>query len=395
MINKQAIIAGYICLEVSPDSSTTPVEDFKHILQAESTILQGKGITYAAGGVVSNVGLSLHRMGIPVTMIGKIGNDQNGNALQNILACELASPENDLAIDLTLPTGVTLINPPNFSPSLIHHPGVNNTFYASDIPRRVLESGDLFHFGSPALMRSIYRCDGAEMVSILIKARKAGLSASLDVSMIEETSEAGQINWVEFLANTLPLTDIFTTNFENLLFLLDRSTYEQFYKNSDVNQEATPELLSKLAQLVLNEGVKAIFVQLGNRGIYLKTAPAERWKKAGRALESLNNHWYDREIWAPSFKSNVNSTTGVDEAAVAGFIASILHEIDAETALQVAAAARALSLETQGSSRNLPPWGVLYEHVQHGCETLPLELSAVGWKKHPSNGLWTKEESVN
>lgn len=392
MINKQAIIAGHICLGISlnlPIISNEVLQSTHHLMELD----EEQNALYSAGGVVSNVGLSLHRMGIPARMIGKIGDDWYGKVLQECLEKETHQHANDLVVDLTLPTGLTImINSSRSECRSIYHPGANNTFYASDMPRYILESGDLLHFGSPALMRSIYRCDGAEMVSILIKARKAGLSASLDVSRIDQISSPGQINWVEFLANTLPLTDILTIKFEDLLLLLDRSTHQKICKNPqvDIDQEATPELLNKLAQKVLNHGVKAIFVTMRNHGIYLETAPAERWKKSGRALDCLDSRWYNREIWAPALRTEVHSTIDTNDAAPAGFIASILNETDPITALQMATATAALSFEGGTFYSNFPSWDQIWGRIQQGWDRLPLDLAKFGWQEDPANGLWSR-----
>jgi sugar/nucleoside kinase (ribokinase family) len=158
-------------------------------------------------------------------LIGKIGNDLFGRALQDIITAEGPPLADDLVIDLTLPTSFTIIiNPPGFDRTFIHHPGANDTLYASDLPRGILQGADLFHFGYPPLMRSIYRGEGAELVSILQRARRAGLTTSLDYTLPDPSSPAGRVDWPAILDNTLPLVDLFVPSIEELLFLLNRET---------------------------------------------------------------------------------------------------------------------------------------------------------------------------
>ena len=80
-----------------------------------------------------------------------------------------------------------------------------------------------------------------------------------------------------------------------------------------------------LADRILRYGVKALLVKLGPRGIYLRTAPSNRWKKCGRGLEHLGEDWHDRQIWAPAFAVTEKSRTGAGDAAIAGFLAGILR----------------------------------------------------------------------
>lgn len=390
MKGKQAIIAGYICLDITPDLSAIPKGDFKRLFKP-GRLIQANGMFCNPGGVVSNTGLSLYRLGIPVHIIGKIGNDLYGKVLQDIIAAESMHLGHDLVVDLTLPTGFTIIiNPPGFDRTFISHAGANNTFYASDLPRSILQEGDLFHFGYPPLMRSIYRSGGAELISILIRARRAGLTTSLDFSLPDLTSPAGQIDWSTFLENTLPFVDLFVPSFEELLFLFERPTFERLSLNSTIPfvEAAEPGLLNNLAKKVLNYGVKALLVKIGHRGVYLKTAPAERWGKGGRALDSLDSLWYDREMWAPAFQSQAISTTGAGDAAIAGFLASVLQETSPETALQIANAAGAISTETQLVYKNLTAWNEVWSRIQGGWDIVPLNLGEFGWHKDQSNGLW-------
>jgi sugar/nucleoside kinase (ribokinase family) len=393
MIDKQAIIAGLICLDVTPDLSAVPEGQFQHLFQPGRLIRTG-AIRCTPGGAVANTGLALHRLGVPVRLIGKIGDDLFGQALQDRL--REASPHlvDDLVIDLSMPTSFTIvINPPGSDRTFLHHPGANDTLYASDLPRQILEKADLFHFGYPPLMRSIYRGEGAELVSILQRARRAGLSTSLDFTLPDPTSHAAQLDWPSILANTLPLVDLFVPSVEELLFLLDRDAYNQICTDphQSVIDAIEPDRLEALAETVLSYGVKALLVKLGHRGLYLRTVPAERWEKSGRGLEGLDESWHDRQIWAPAFSTTVKSLTGAGDAAIAGFLASIMRGTHPEKALHMAAAVGALSVENTDAIGALEGWDEIYARVQGGWESIPLVLNAFGWLEDQAQGVWMKQ----
>lgn len=393
MIEKRAIVAGHICLDLTPDLSSIPEGQFQSLLQPGKMIQTGR-FSLVGGGAVANTGLALHKLGVPTQLIGKIGEDRFGEILQDILRQEGPHLAETLVLDPGAPTSLTLIlNPPGFDRSFLHFAGANDTFYASDLPRPILQGADLFHFGYPSLMRSIFRGGGGELVSILQRARRAGLTTSLDFSLPDPTSPAGQVDWVDLLANVLPYTDIFLPSIAELAFLLNREQYEvQCRSTSGSFAEGIPtSLVRELAEMVLDHGVKAAMIKLGTRGVYLRTGKAQVWEKGGRGLLGITSEWYDRELWAPAFKVSVSGTTGAGDAAVGGFLASLLQGTEPETALVMAAAAGACAVESTDRVRGLPDWKALQARVEKGWAVHPLSLDEIKWQKDPNNDLWHRK----
>ena len=72
MYAKRAIIAGLLCLDVIPDLSAVSEGQFQHRFQPGHLMRTG-GVRSIPGGAVANTGLALHRLGIPVRLVGKIG----------------------------------------------------------------------------------------------------------------------------------------------------------------------------------------------------------------------------------------------------------------------------------------------------------------------------------
>ena len=76
MTKDAIIVAGHCCLDIIPSFSST----------ADGELHPGKLVdvgpaVLAPGGTVSNVGLSLSRLGAPVRMVGKVGDDHFGRIL--------------------------------------------------------------------------------------------------------------------------------------------------------------------------------------------------------------------------------------------------------------------------------------------------------------------------
>ncbi len=392
MIEKHVIVAGHTCLDMVPDLSRIPKERFNSMVQPGKMIQTGV-FSLTAGGAVPNTGLALHRLGVPTRLFGKIGDDLFGKSLVDIINRESPQLTQDLIVDPGSATGLTLIlNPPGFDRSFLHFPGANNTFYASDLPRADLQRADLFHFGYPTLMRSIFRGDGGELVSILQRARRAGMTTSLDFSLPDPTSPAGQVDWIEVLANVLPYTDIILPSIEELIFLLKRERYDALCESTSqsIIDQVSPSLVEELGQIVIAHGVKAVLIKLGTRGVYLRTGKPDVWEKGGRGLLGIAPDWYDREIWAPAFKVNVHGTTGAGDAAVGGFLASILQGADPVTSILMTAAAGACAVEGPDRILGLPSWGALIARIKKGWDVLPLDLNDDDWEKDETHALWLK-----
>jgi sugar/nucleoside kinase (ribokinase family) len=283
-----------------------------------------------------------------------------------------------------------IINPPGLDRAFIHYQGANDGFYASDLPRANLQEADLFHFGYPTLMRSIYRGDGGELVSIMQRARRVGLTTSLDVSLPDPTSEAGMADWGEILANSLPWVDIFSPNVSELTFMLKKQVYQQLIAESAEAflQAVVPDFLHELSDVLLDWGVKIVLVKMGERGLYLRTAAQRAWAKGGRGLTGLGEAWYGRELWAPAFQVKVKGTTGAGDSATAGFLASILKGAEPEEAMLIGAAAGALSVVCADANSGLVSWGEISERIQQGWEQYPLDLSDYGWQRGEIGGIW-------
>lgn len=393
MTDKKVIVAGHTCLDVTPDLSSVPDGQFQMLFQP-GKLVYTDGFATSTGGAVPNTGLSLHRLGTPVMLVGKLGDDIFSKAVIEKISQESQQLVEDLVIDPGSATSITLIlDPPGMDRSFLHFEGANAEFFASDISATTLTKADLFHFGYPSLMRSIYQEEGKELISILKKVRQAGLTTSLDFSLPDPTSPAGKVDWTGVLDRSLPLVDLFVPSVEELTFMLRRKTYDALNQDPDCPflDAVTPDLLGDLSHQVLSYGVKAVLIKLGYRGVYLRTAEEGAWKEGGRTLTGVGSEWYGREFWAPAFAVTVRGTTGAGDAAIAGFLSSLLRGETPETALVMAAAVGACSVEGSDAIGGISPWESVLARVKQDWETRPLELASSGWRKLPEINLWQHE----
>jgi sugar/nucleoside kinase (ribokinase family) len=89
-------------------------------------------------------------------------------------------------------------------------------------------------------------------------------------------------------------------------------------------------------------------------------------------------------------RADIQGNTGAGDAAIAGFLASILTRSDPITALRMATAAGALSVEASNPFSKLTAWEKLHARLSDGWESLPLDLHPHGWHQDDIHGVWWK-----
>jgi sugar/nucleoside kinase (ribokinase family) len=127
------VVAGHICLDIIPDMSGSSGARLEDIMAPGHLTVVGRA-ALSTGGAVSNTGLALNRLGIPTRLMGKIGDDLFGRAVQGIISRYGRELAGGMIVDTGDATSYTLIvNPPNIDRIFLHCPGANDTFRAQDV----------------------------------------------------------------------------------------------------------------------------------------------------------------------------------------------------------------------------------------------------------------------
>ena len=212
------IAAGHICLDITPvfpdgKSYETP-GDF---LSPGKVYHMGPADVHT-GGSVANTGLAMKILGADVSLMGKVGADDFGKVIGEILARYGAG---GLLVDEESSTSYSVVLAiPGIDRIFLHNPGANDSFCSADIPEEALEGADLFHFGYPPLMKRIYQEDGKELVQIFSRMKERGILTSLDMAAVDPDSPEGKVDWRAFLKNVLPHVDYFLPSFDEISFML-------------------------------------------------------------------------------------------------------------------------------------------------------------------------------
>lgn len=382
------IVAGHICLDVIPTIPHT-TDDLTSFLVPGKLNIVGSAVI-SMGGAVSNTGLALHRLGVPVRLLGKIGNDVLGGAILAVL--EREGPE--LSEGMIITPGETssytvVINPPNIDRVFLHYPGPNDTFCESDVASERLSNARHFHFGYPPLMRQFFLSSGSQLIALFKRAKSHQLTTSLDMAMVDPASEAGKVSWKPILAGVLPYVDVFPPSIDEVLPMLEDSNLLADYRSNGL----TGRLLSQVGARLITMGSPVIAIKLGDQGLYVRTSP-EREKLAPFAqAHSLDlDDWTGRELFIPGYRAKVVGTTGAGDCAIAGFITGFLKGMQVEDVLRYSAAVGACNVEAADAVSGIPRWEMVIDRVRAGWAQLPTKLQLDGWNRVGNGEIWSGPE---
>jgi sugar/nucleoside kinase (ribokinase family) len=389
MLTKKAIVAGHICLDVIPNFEHLPTGQFEQLFQPGHLISAGEA-AFSTGGPVSNVGLALHKLGIPTQLIAQIGDDPFGRAITRLIRGVDKNLLGGLSIHPSAPTSYSIIvSPPGVDRIFLHCPGVNDLFSSRDMDYVLLESADLLHFGYPPIMKQMYKKNGDELTQIFERAKATGITTSLDMTSPDPASEGGRVDWHLILEKTLPYVDIFSPSIEEILFMLHRDEYEKLAEAPDgILEELTPEILTSLSNQLLEMGAKIVLLKLGHQGLYLRTSNLERLKYLGRALPANHSLWADQELWSPCFAVEVVGTTGAGDATIAGFLSALLRGLPPKEAITAAVGVGACNVEAADAFSGLCSWEETLSRIDHGWEKHDLQIDHFDWRWDEVDKLW-------
>lgn len=386
-----AIVAGHICLDIYPDLTGCTTEQFQKSFRPGHLLHVGP-LLYSMGGPVSNTGLALHKLGVETQLMGKIGDDFSGQVVQQIIQRFSPSLAKGMIVDPGVNTSYTIvITPPGVDRFLLHYPGANDTFSATDVNSNLLKDVRLFHFGYPPLMKLMFSPDGRELARIFREAKEAGVTTSLDTAFPDPNSPAGQANWSYILEAALPYVDVFMPSIEEILLMLHKPQYEELLRqsfNGDILPLISTDLLTSLSSELLEMGARIVGIKLGYRGLYLQTARREALTKMGRGGPSDLDSWADQELWSPCYEVTVAGTAGSGDATIAGFLSALLRDYSPAKALNASVAVGACNVEAMDTLSGVRSWEETMQRIDAGWPKKQLDLRQAGWAFDPIQKLW-------
>ncbi len=368
-MSKKVIVAGHICLDITPVFPDKKVSNLGDIL-LPGKLIEMKEADVHTGGCVANTGLAMKILGTDVSLMGKVGKDSFGEMILGIL--RKYDADGGMIVDENESTSYSVVLAvPGIDRIFLHNPGANHTFLEKDIPQEALKRADLLHFGYPPIMRSMFENDGEELVKLLKRAKDAGLATSLDLAAIDADSPAGKADWKKILKRVIPYVDFFVPSIEELCFMIDRERFEDWQQRAgdkditeilDIEQDIKP-----LAGQCMEYGAKVLLLKCGAPGMYYRTGNEEVLKQVGAKVSLNINAWAGKEGFEPSYvPDKILSGTGAGDTSIAAFLTAMTNGENLEESVKLATATGALCVASYDSLGGLKPLEEVKEKIAAG-----------------------------
>lgn len=389
MKKNRIIAAGHICIDITPLFEERKYKNISELLVPGKLIHVGAADVHT-GGSVANTGLAMKLLGADVSLMGKVGNDEFGSMILNILKTYQAAE--GMIVDESSSTSYsTVLAIPGIDRIFLHNPGANDTFSSEDLNLKLIREAGLFHFGYPPIMEKMYEHDGAELVKVFKLAKKCGCMTSMDLAAVDEDSPAGRADWKTIFKETLPYVDFFLPSVEEICYMLDKEKYRRLQKRAggrDVTEVLSLEKdVIPLAEQILDMGCKLAIIKCGAAGFYYKTKGKEAFDTLSADSGIELSGFADREGFEKSYVPDaVISGTGAGDTTIAAFLTAMVKGYPFERCIQLAAATGASCVAAVDALSGLKPFDELIEKID------------AGWKKQnliSDTTIYQNEEKRN
>lgn len=367
---KKAVAAGHICIDITPLFLKKKVSDLGAVL-APGKLIHMEGVDIHTGGSVANTGLAMKLFGADVSLMGKVGDDEFGALLLDIL--KKYDSEKGMIISKDAQTSYSVVLAiPGIDRIFLHNSGANDTFSYEDVDFETIKEAGLLHFGYPPIMRKMYENEAEELVRILRRVKEGGTAVSLDMAAIDADSDAAKANWEIILGKVLPYVDFFAPSAEELCFMLDRTRYDEWTKRADggdITENISAEDVAPLGEIVLEMGASVAVIKCGASGMYYKSAGKAKIEGLCNQMNLDVEMWADKEGFERSYvPDEVISGTGAGDTSIAAFLTSVLEEDTLEEAIHMAAATGACCVAAYDALSGIKPLKELKVRINSGWE---------------------------
>jgi sugar/nucleoside kinase (ribokinase family) len=273
-------------------------------LPAAGELVMADRLLLTIGGCAANVAVDLVKMGVPTTVVGRVGGDVFGRVVTDLLR-EQNVDVSAVAVTPGADTSQTLIvNVAGQDRRFIHTFGANALFRAGDIPLDRARRCKVLYLGGYLLMGGVVE---EELVPVFAAARAAGAKTVLDV-----VTPGPSPDYLGRLKKLLPHVDVFLPN---------------DHEAKLITGEADP---LEQAAIFRDLGARTAVVTLGGEGAIL-VSDSDRLRAGVYSVPLVD-------------------ASGGGDAFDAGFIYGLLNGLDAEGCLRVASALGASCVRAVGTT---------------------------------------------
>ena len=282
---------------------------------AEGTSVYYDSVKLLPGGCAYNTGVGAKRLGLTVSIQGKVGNDKFGNIIieflneENIATDKIARAKVNTAFSFVMIPG-------NGQRRIYNTQGANKTFCLDDIDLESVKHSRVAHIGGSSLMPEF---DGVPTIELLKFCRENQVITSMDPVFKADIADV--------IVPALPYLDIFLPN-----------TEESFY----ITGFNEPE---DQLNFYLDNGVGIAGIKMGEKGVLMSDGK--------------------ERFYLGAYEVPVTDTCGAGDAFIAGFIYGKLKGWDLYTSAKFATATAGFCVQYDGATTGITEAGKILDFITH------------------------------
>lgn len=265
-------------------------------------ILVDKMGLFPGGGAV-NTSTALARLGLPVGLICKVGNDSLGDFLVQTVGGQKVDVSHVKRDPITGTSATMAMVDPDGERRFVHYIGANASLTLEDICLELIEGATILHVAYCFVMPGL---DGQPMARLLQHAHDVGVTTFLDCAW------DAQGRWLKLIEPCLPFVDYMVPN------LAEARAITGLDDPAD------------MARFLLDQGVGTVAVKMGPAGCLVMTG------------DRVPHHF-------SAYQVDVVDATGAGDAFAAGFIAGVYLDWPLDQTARLANAVGALCVTGLGA----------------------------------------------
>jgi sugar/nucleoside kinase (ribokinase family) len=283
-------------------------------LPPKGTLAAVERVELHVGGCAANTSVGLARLGVGVSLLGRVGADGFSRFLLQTLSAAGVGTGGVVQSDSDATSATIVAVDAEGERTFLHAPGANASYTGADVDWEQIGDASILHLGGPFLMR---RFMGDDCAAVLRRARAEGRLTTLD-TVWDHTGR-----WMSVLEPSLPHLDYLLPSWEEARLLTGRDSPRE------------------IAQTFLDKGVGAVCLKLGAQGCYLRTASGD-------------------EVTLPALHVPVMDALGAGDAWAAGFLCGLTHGWDLERSARFANAVGACAVQALGATTGIQDFETTY-----------------------------------
>lgn len=292
-------VAGLVCVDLRPQLDESA-------RFAPGRLIEIGPLAMQLGGMVGNTGQDLLDLRAPLRLECGVGDDELGQYVRDSLRAQGADIGGIRSAVDTSTSYSLILEPHGVDRTIWHSIGANAMFDGSDVD---IDEVDILHVGYPALLPALV-ADGADpLITLLTRARAAGVTTSIDLSYVDTASATADLDWYSILERMSKHTDVISPSIDDLTSALR------------IDETFSTSLVDRMLEQLLEWGVAVAAISAGEHGLFMRTATEDRLNQAGRAIAGNAKLWAQCSLHVPPVCTLTPVTTnGAGDATSAGLL---------------------------------------------------------------------------